>query len=159
MPRRKKQNNHKRPSWDEYFLKLVDVVGQRATCDRGSPGCVIVKDRRVLTTGYAGSPVGMPHCDDEGHEMQKQINDDGTISEHCVRTLHAEMNAITQAAKFGISIDGATLYLKFTPCYNCAKMIVNSGIKRVVSQVKYHAGEKSISLFKRAKVKLEIIEQ
>ncbi|OGD56347.1 cell division protein DedD [Candidatus Berkelbacteria bacterium RBG_13_40_8] len=159
MPRRKKQNNHKRPSWDEYFLKLVDVVGQRSTCDRGRPGCVIVKDRRVLTTGYAGSPVGMPHCDDEGHEMQKQINDDGTISEHCVRTLHAEMNAITQAAKFGISIDGATLYLKFTPCYNCAKMIVNSGIKRVVSQVKYHAGEKSISLFKRAKVKLEIIEQ
>lgn len=158
MPRKKPKNSYRRPSWDEYFLKLVDVVGQRSTCDRGRPGCVIVKDRRVLTTGYAGSPVGMPHCDDEGHEMQKAVNEDGTISEHCVRTLHAEMNAISQAAKFGISIDGATLYIKFTPCYTCAKMVVNSGIKRVVSKVKYHAGKKSINLFKKAKVKLEIIE-
>lgn len=147
-----------RPSWDEYFLNLVGLVGSRSTCDRGRPGCIIVKDRRVLSTGYAGSPVGMPHCDDAGHEMQKAIDENGKISEHCVRTLHAEMNAISQAARFGIPIDGATLYIKFTPCYNCAKMLVNVGIKRVVAQVKYHAGKKTINLFQKAKIKFELIE-
>ena len=162
MPNKKSRNikkeKYKRPSWDEYFLKLVDVVGTRSTCDRGRPSCIIVKDRRVLTTGYGGSPIGQPHCDDVGHEMQKQIDEDGNISEHCVRTLHAEVNALCQAAKFGISIDGATLYIKFTPCYTCAKMVVNAGIKRVVSQEKYHAGAKTMKLFKQAGVKLEIKE-
>lgn len=157
MPK-KSTKKYIRPSWDEYFLNLVDVVGQRSTCDRGRPGCILVKDRRVLTTGYAGSPIGQPHCDDAGHEMQKAVNDDGTTSEHCIRTLHAEVNAIAQAAKCGISIDGATLYIKFSPCYNCAKMLINAGIKRVVSKVKYHASDKSAKIFKKAKVKLELIE-
>jgi len=159
---KKKQNNkekrYQRPSWDEYFLNLVDIVGQRSTCDRGRPGCVIVKNKRILATGYAGSPIGLPHCDDVGHEMQKAVNDNGSISEHCIRTIHAEMNAISQAAKFGISIDDSTLYVKFTPCYNCAKVVINAGIKRVVAKVRYHAGDKTIKLFKAAKVKLEIIE-
>lgn len=159
MPNKKyPKNNYQRPSWDEYFLNLVELVGSRSTCDRGRPGCLIVKDRRILSTGYAGSPVGMPHCDEVGHEMQKSIGDDGEISEHCVRTLHAEMNAISQAAKFGIPIDGATLYIKFTPCYNCAKMIVNVGIKRVIAQVKYHAGEKTIKLFRKARVEFSLID-
>lgn len=170
MPNKKSQNSklksqnkekkvkYKRPSWDEYFLKMVDVVGSRSTCDRGRPGCIIVKDRRVLATGYAGSPIGQPHCDDVGHEMQKAIDENGNISEHCVRTLHAEVNALCQAAKNGISIEGATLYIKFTPCYTCAKMVINAGIHRVVSKVKYHAGDKTVKLFRKAKVKLEIIE-
>lgn len=158
MPKKKVQNNYVRPSWDEYFLNLVDIIGQRSTCDRGRPGCVIVKDRRILASGYAGSPVGLPHCDEIGHEMQKAVNEDGTITEHCIRTIHAEMNAISQAAKFGIPIEGSTLYVKFTPCYNCAKVVINSGIKRVVSKVKYHAGDKTKKLFKDAKIKLEIIE-
>jgi len=153
-----KKVKYTRPSWDEYFLKLVEDIGSRSTCDRGRPGCVIVKDKRVLCTGYAGSPIGQPHCDDVGHEMQKQINDDGSTSEHCVRTLHAETNAICQAAKVGIPIEGATLYIKFTPCYNCAKMVVNSGIKRVVAQVKYHAGEKTLKLFKKAGIKFSLVE-
>ncbi|MBM2821129.1 MAG: deoxycytidylate deaminase [Candidatus Berkelbacteria bacterium] len=152
------KEKYKRPNWDEYFLKLVDVVGSRSTCDRGRPGCVIVKERRVLATGYAGSPVGQSHCDDAGHEMQKAIDEDGKISEHCIRTLHAEVNALCQAAKNGISIDGSTLYIKFTPCYTCAKMVINSGVKRVVAKVKYHAGDKTVKLFKKAGVKLEIIE-
>jgi len=152
-----KIKKYQRPSWDEYFLHLVEVIGTRSTCDRGRPGCVIVKDRRVLATGYAGSPIGLPHCDDVGHEMHKMIDEDGKISEHCLRTLHAEQNAICQVAKFGISIDGATIYIKFTPCYTCAKMIVNCGIKRVVALVKYHAGEKTERLFKKAKVKFDLI--
>lgn len=157
---KKKRPNPKkyiRPSWDEYFMKLVEIVGTRSTCDRGRPGCVIVKDRKILTTGYAGSPVGLPHCDEVGHEFQKAIDEDGKLSEHCVRTIHAEVNAICQAAKNGIQIDGATIYIKFTPCYTCAKMLVNAGIKRVVAQVKYHRGDKSIKLFKAAKVKFELM--
>ena len=154
----KKLKKYQRPSWDEYFLKLVEIVGTRSTCDRGRPGCVIVKDKKILTTGYAGSPVGMPHCDEAGHEFQKAIDDDGKTTEHCVRTVHAEVNALCQAAKYGISIDDATCYIKFTPCYNCAKMLVNAGIKRVVAQVKYHAGSKAIKLFRSAHVQFKLIE-
>jgi len=153
-----KKDKYKRPSWDEYFLNIVEIVGSRSTCDRGRPGCIIVKDKRILATGYAGSPMGQPHCDDVGHEMQKAIDEDGKISEHCVRTLHAEVNAIAYAAKFGVSIDGATLYVKFTPCYTCAKMVVNAGIKRVVAKTKYHTGDRTVKLFKKAGIKLQIIE-
>lgn len=155
---KKKPEKYVRWTWDEYFMKMVEVVGGRSTCDRGRPGCIIVKDHRVLTTGYAGSPIGQPHCDDVGHEMQKAIGDDGTISEHCVRTCHAEINAVCQAAKNGIAIDGAALYIKFTPCYTCAKMLINAGIVRVIAQVKYHAGDKTLPLFKKAKVKFELLE-
>lgn len=154
----KKVEKYVRWTWDEYFMKLVEVVGGRSTCDRGRPGCVIAKDHRVLTTGYAGSPIGLPHCDDAGHEFQKAIDEDGNISEHCVRTCHAEVNAVCQAAKNGISIDGGTLYIKFTPCYTCAKMLINAGIKRVVAQVKYHTGDKSTKLFKKAGLKFELLE-
>lgn len=153
-----KKSKYVRPSWDEYFLQLVEVVGTRSTCDRGRPGCVIVKDRRILATGYAGSPIGQPHCDDVGHEMQKAIDDDGQVAEHCVRTLHAEQNALCQAAKLGVSIDGSTLYIKFTPCYTCAKMVVNAGIKKVVALVKYHAGEKTIKLFRSCGVQFKLVK-
>ncbi|MDH5783661.1 MAG: deaminase, partial [Candidatus Bathyarchaeota archaeon] len=97
----------KRPSWDRYFLDLCEAVSKRATCDRGRSGCVIVKDKRILTTGYVGSPAGLPHCDETGHDMRKVFDDAGNVTQHCVRTLHAEQNAIIQAAKFGVSIDGA----------------------------------------------------
>lgn len=156
MPKQKSKK-YVRPSWDEYFLSLVKVIGSRSTCDRGRPGCVIVKNKRILATGYAGSPIGLPHCDDAGHEMQKAIDEKGNISEHCVRTLHAELNAICQAAKFGISIDGATVYIRFSPCYNCAKAIINTGIKRVVAAVDYHASKNTIRIFKKAKVKFDLL--
>ena len=146
-----------RPSWDEYFMGLVESVAKRATCDRGRSGCVITKDKQILVTGYVGSPKGLPHCDYVGHLMKKVIHEDGSESQHCVRTVHAEQNAICQAAKLGISIDKATLYCKMTPCIVCAKMIINSGIKRVVCEKKYHAGEESEEMFKQAGIKLEIL--
>src|SRR3989344_6849014 len=94
---------HKRPSWDEYFLALADMVGSRGTCDRGRSGCVIARDKRILTTGYVGSPAGLPHCDEVGHIIHEVKHESGRLSSHCVRTIHAEENAIHQAAKLGIS--------------------------------------------------------
>ena len=148
---------HVRPSWDEYFLKLADTVASRATCDRGRSGCVIVKDRQILVTGYVGSPRGLPHCDEVGHLMKKMIHEDGTVTQHCVRTVHAEQNAITQAARRGIALEGSTLYCRMTPCRTCAMLIINCGIERVVCERKYHAGAESEAMFKEAGVKLEFI--
>src|SRR6185369_5094538 len=98
-----------RPSWDEYFINILEVVGTRSTCDRGKSGCVITKDKRILATGYIGSPVGTVHCDDAGHEMHTVKHEDGHESRHCIRTAHAEQNAIVSAAKFGIALEGSTL--------------------------------------------------
>jgi len=149
----------KRPSWDEYFIEIMHSVAKRATCDRGKSGCVIAKDNQILVTGYVGSPKGTPHCDEEGHEMRKVIYEDGSISKHCVRTTHAEQNAICQAAKLGISVDGATLYVSMTPCYVCAKMLINAGIRRVVCEKRYHQGADSERIFKKAGVELEILNK
>jgi|SRR3989344_2847624 len=155
----KKVEKHKRPSWDEYFIGMADYVGSRGTCDRGKSGCVIARDKRVVSTGYVGSPPGLPHCDEVGHEMHTIVNEDGAKSQHCIRTAHAEQNAIAQAARFGISLDGSTLYCKMTPCYNCAKSIITAGIKRIVTKNDYHASKRSKEIFKKAGVKLEIINK
>ena len=146
---------YKRPSWDEYFMELANTASKRATCDRGRSGCVIVKNKQVLVTGYVGSRTGLPHCDDVGHLFRKTIHSDGSVSNHCVRTVHAEQNAICQAARRGISLDGATLYCRMTPCRTCAMLIINCGIKRVVCERKYHDGKESEEMFKLANVKLE----
>jgi dCMP deaminase len=148
-----------RPSWDEYFLEISRTVATRATCDRGRSGCVIVKDRQILVTGYVGAPRGLPHCDDVGHQMKKMVHEDGSVTQHCVRTVHAEQNAITQAARLGISIENANLYCKMTPCRTCAMLIINCGISRVVCEKKYHAGGESEEMFKVAGIKLEFIEE
>jgi dCMP deaminase len=115
-------------------------------------GVVIVKDKRILATGYVGSPVGMPHCDEAGHQMKKVTHEDGSETQHCMRTSHAEINAICNAARYGIAIDGATIYGKFEPCYTCAKAIINAGIKRVVCEKQYHAASDTRELFKLAKI-------
>lgn len=146
---------YKRPSWDEYFMNLADTVAERATCDRGRSGCVIVKDRQILVTGYVGSPKGLPHCDEVGHLFKKMIHEDGRITQHCVRTVHAEQNAITQAAKRGIALEGSTLYCRMTPCRTCAMLIINCGIVRVVCQRRYHDYTESEDMFRQAGVKLE----
>jgi dCMP deaminase len=143
-----------RPSWDDYFLELGNAASKRATCDRGKSGCVIVRDKQVLTTGYVGSPSGLPHCDDVGHLMKKVIQENGKVSEHCVRTVHAEQNAICQAAKRGVSIEGATLYQRMTPCRTCAMMLINCGIKRVVCERRYQLAEESEQLFEEASIEL-----
>jgi len=147
---------NKRPSWDEYFMEIMDSVSKRATCNRGKSGCVIVKNKRIIATGYVGSPVGLPHCDEVGHLIKKLTHEDGKVTEHCVRTIHAEQNAICQAAKFGTSIEGGTLYCKMTPCRICAMMIINSGIYRVVSKNRYQDDEDSIEMFKKANVRYKV---
>lgn len=159
MNSEEKENGNERPSWDEYFLRVSRVVADRATCDRGRSGAVIAKNKRILTTGYVGAPSGMPHCDEVGHKIKEVTHEDGSTSKHCVRTSHAEENAIVQAAKMGISIDGATLYCKMTPCYDCAKMIVNAGIERVVCDKDYHASKDTKKLFQKAGVALEIMNE
>jgi len=151
------EETYKRPSWDEYFMEIANTVAKRATCDRGRSGCVIARDKQLLVSGYVGSPVGLPHCDEVGHQLKKMIHEDDTITQHCVRTVHAEQNAICQAAKLGISLQNATLYCRMTPCRTCAMMIINCGIVRVVCEKKYHAGVESEEMFKTARVKLEYV--
>jgi dCMP deaminase len=112
-----------RGSWDEYFMRIAVEVSSRATCDRKHVGAVIVRDRSILATGYNGSIRGLNHCDEDGHMME-----DG----HCVRTIHAEANAVIQAARNGVRIEGATIYVTASPCWGCFKMIANSGIMRIV---------------------------
>jgi dCMP deaminase len=146
-----------RPNWDRYFLDLCEAVSKRATCDRGRSGCVIVKDKRIMTTGYVGAPSGLPHCDEAGHDMRKVLDDNGNVTQHCVRTLHAEQNAIIQAARFGIPLEGATLYCKMTPCRTCAMMIINAGIKRVVCEKRYHTDEDTKQMLKQARVELIVL--
>lgn len=154
-----KKETCRRPSWDEYFLNLVQLVGTRGTCDRGRSGCVIVKDRRILSTGYVGSPMGIKHCDEIGHEMHTVTHEDGKESRHCIRTTHAEQNAIVNAARFGIALEGATLYCQMTPCYVCAKIIINAGIKRVVCVKDYHAGARSKEIFQEAGIVYDLANE
>ena len=152
-------SNYKRPSWDEYFINIMHAVGARATCDRGRTGCVLVKDKHIISTGYVGAPAGCASCDEVGHEMNTVTHDDGTQSKHCIRTTHNEQNAIAQAARIGISTDGATLYCGMTPCYTCAKLLINAGVKRIVAEKDYHAGARSKDLFKEAGVKYELLNE
>ncbi|MEI6507573.1 MAG: cytidine/deoxycytidylate deaminase family protein, partial [Bacteroidota bacterium] len=132
----KTQDKYIRPTWDQYFMEVMEAISKRATCARGRSGCVIARENQLLVTGYVGSPVGLPHCDEVGHQMKKMIHEDDSITEHCVRTVHAEQNAICQAAKNGVALDGATLYCRMTPCRVCAMLIINCGIKRVVCERK-----------------------
>lgn len=148
-----------RPSWDEYFMEIANTVSKRATCDRGRSGCVIVRDRQILVTGYVGSPIGMAHCDEVGHQFKQTIHEDGNTTQHCVRTVHAEQNAICQAAKLGIALQNATLYCRMTPCRVCAMLIINCGIKRVVCEKKYHSGSESEEMFSMAGVELAFFSE
>jgi dCMP deaminase len=112
-----------RTDWDEYFMSIARVVATRATCDRKHVGAVLVRGRTILSTGYNGSIRGMPHCDEVGHMME---------GGHCVATIHAEANAILQAARNGVSIEGADVYTTASPCWPCFKMIANAGLKRII---------------------------
>ena len=139
-------------------MEVCRSIAKRATCDRGRSGCVIARDNQILVTGYVGAPTGLPHCDEVGHHLKKMQHEDGSITQHCVRTVHAEQNAICQAAKRGISIEGATLYCKMTPCRTCAMLIINCGIVRVVAERRYHDSEDTIQMFKQAGIKLEHLD-
>jgi dCMP deaminase len=112
-----------RLSWDAYFMSIAQVVASRSTCPRKFVGAVVVRDKTILSTGYNGSIRSMPHCTEVGHMME---------NDHCVATIHAEANAIIQAAKNGVMIDGATIYVTASPCWSCFKTIANAGIRRIV---------------------------
>lgn len=127
----------KRLEWDRYFLKICRVVAERSTCNRAKVGAVIVKNRMILATGYNGSPAGHPHCTDAGCLVVASQNADGTTEENCIRTIHAEINAIAQAAKNGVMIDGADIYITHSPCMNCLKVLLNTGINRICFEKEY----------------------
>lgn len=138
----------KRLSWDEYFMTIAVQAARRSTCDRKWVGAVIVRDRTILSTGYNGSIRGMPHCDDVGHTMENG---------HCVATVHAEANAIIQAAKNGTAIDGADIYITASPCWNCFKLIANSGIKKIF-YLEFYRDEKILQVARRAGIELNQVE-
>jgi len=141
-----------RPGWDEYFLEIAQVIAKRSTCLRRQVGAVIVRDRRILTTGYNGAPSGLSHCLDIGCLRDQLGIASGTRHEAC-RALHSEMNAIIQAAQHGVSTNGATLYCTSQPCSVCARMLINAGIARIV-YIGDYPDEFAMSLLKEADIEL-----
>ncbi|MTI46874.1 MAG: cytidine deaminase [Firmicutes bacterium] len=141
-----------RPSWDEYFMEIVQVVKKRSTCLRRQVGALIVKDKRILSTGYNGAPTGLKHCSETGCLRDKMNIPSGQRHELC-RGLHAEQNAIVHAANSGVSIKDATIYVTDHPCVLCAKMIINGGIRKVVFASGY-PDELSSKLLSEAGVEL-----
>jgi dCMP deaminase len=121
-----------RPDWDSYFMGFARAAQVRATCDRKKVGAVIVVNRQVVATGYNGSITGMPHCDDAGHDMR---------SGHCVRTIHAEMNALAQAARRGVAVEGSEIYTTTSPCWACFRVLVNAGVNTFVYGDRYRLDE------------------
>ena len=134
-----------RENWNEYFIKIAEQVSSRATCDRKHVGCIIVKDKNILASGYNGSIAGLEHCDDIGHDMENNS---------CVRTVHSEQNAIAQAAKNGVAINNATMYVNTFPCWNCFKLIANVGIKEIYYKDSYRISEKVLLAAEKLSIKL-----
>lgn len=120
-----------RPTWDEYFMEIAQVVAKRSTCLRRHVGAVIVKNKQILASGYNGTPMGLPHCEETGCMREQLKVPSGKCHELC-RGVHAEQNAITQAAYHGVSVKGGTIYCTHQPCVICTKMLINAGISRVV---------------------------
>ena len=141
-----------RPSWDEYFMQIAELVATRSTCLRRKVGAVLVKDKRILATGYNGAPRNLPHCEVTGCLREKLRIPSGERQEIC-RGLHAEQNAIIQAALYGTSIKGSTLYCTHQPCITCSKMIINAGIEKVVFKGEY-PDRLAREMLEEAKVKL-----
>lgn len=137
-----------RPTWDDYFLKMAMLVSERATCPRMHVGCVLVKDRQILSTGYNGSIPGDDHCDDVGCLV---------VDNHCVRTIHAEINALLQCASHGVNTNRATAYVTNMPCTNCSKALIAAGIKEIVIFSNYH-DTLATDFFKKAGVGIKILE-
>lgn len=176
--------NDSRPTRDQYFMGFARQAATRATCDRGRSGAVIVVGGQVVSTGYVGAARGLDHCDDVGHLIRlviyldeevheddaplsdrglfERIDSDGIvrvspIREHCIGTAHAEGNAIVQAAKHGIAINGGTMYCKMEPCLRCCVDIINAGIVRVVAEYRYHGGRLTRKWFEKAGVELSVL--
>ena len=146
-----------RKSWDEYFLEIADIVKTRSTCLRRQVGAVIVKDNRIITTGYNGAPSGCSHCSDLGSCYRQEHNVPSGERHELCRALHAEQNAIIQAAKVGNTTDGATIYITHQPCIICAKMCINAGIKRIVYKEDY-PDPMSLQMLEEAQVELVVLK-
>ncbi len=138
-----------RPTWDEYFMAIARVVATRSTCSRRSVGAVVVKDKRILATGYNGAPAGMRHCD---HRLDRDV-----LNGHCLRSTHAEQNAIVQAAKHGIAIAGSSVYCTDQPCLTCAKLLINASIGRIVFEQAY-PDELAAGMLGEAGIELERLQ-
>ncbi len=134
----------KRASWDEYFMSIAQVVATRSTCPRKFVGSVLVRNRTILSTGYNGSIRGMPHCSDVGHMMEEG---------HCVATIHAEANAIIQAAKNGVMIEGSTCYVTASPCWSCFKQLANAGVNRICFG-EFYRDERIFEVAKKIEIEL-----
>jgi len=126
-----------RPSWDQYFMLITRQVADRSTCNRAKVGAVFVRGKNILATGYNGAPAGLPHCLDVGCLVYESRTPSGEIEENCFRCIHAEINAIAQAAKNGASIRDADIYITHTPCIHCFKVLINTGIRRVLYEKLY----------------------
>lgn len=143
-----------RPSWDEYFMEMAELTAKRSTCLRRKVGAVIVKDRHAVATGYNGAPRGIMHCEEKGGCLRQQLNVPSGQRHELCRALHAEQNAIIQAAVMGNSIEGGTIYITHQPCAICAKMIINAGITRIVIREGY-PDELAASILDEAGMKIE----
>jgi len=141
-----------RPAWDEYFMEIAEIVKKRSTCLRREVGAIIVKDNRILSTGYNGAPKGLQHCSETGC-LRAELNVPSGERHELCRGLHAEQNAIIQAAVFGTAIDGATIYTTLSPCIVCTKMIINAGIKRIVLREDYN-DDLAIKMIKESKIEV-----
>lgn len=126
-----------RPSWHQYFMTITRQVAERSTCLRAKVGAVIVRDRNIVATGYNGAPAGLPHCTDVGCLVYASRTPSGELEENCFRTIHAEINAIAQAAKNGVSIRDADIYITHTPCIHCMKVLLNTGIRAIYYEREY----------------------
>lgn len=144
--------NNQRPSWDEYFMDMLEVVKTRSTCIRRQVGAIIVKDHKIISTGYNGAPKGLKHCTKDTCIRLKNNIKSGERHELC-RATHAEQNAIISAATMGVSVGGADIYITDSPCILCSKMLINAGIKRIVYKGNY-PDEFSMELLKEAGVEV-----
>ena len=127
----------KRLGWNQYFMSVACLIARRATCSRAHVGAVIVRERNILSTGYNGAPAGLPHCHDDSCRIYRTILPDGTIEENCVNTIHAEINAIAQAARHGVSIRDSDIYITSSPCIHCLKVLINVGIRTIYYRTPY----------------------
>lgn len=148
---------NRRPSWDEYFMDMAALTARRSTCLRRQVGAVIVKDRHIIATGYNGAPRGVPHCDEKGGCLRQQLNVPSGERHELCRALHAEQNAIIQAATLGQSIEGGTIYVTNQPCVICAKMIINAGIRRIVVKEGY-PDELAVEILKEAGLSIVMLD-
>src|SRR5512144_2895548 len=145
-----------RPTWHQYFLTITRQVAERSTCTRAKVGAVIVREKNILATGYNGAPAGLPHCLDVGCLIYTSKTPSGEIEENCFRTIHAEINAIAQAAKNGAIIRDADVYITHTPCIHCFKVLINTGIRRIFYEREYRRDTLE-ELVKMTDVQLECV--